>query len=242
MPTGKPARTPGRKKAKPSAVQTPAAPPSRGERRKRETREKLLGAAFRLMAERGADAVTINEITEAADVGFGSFYNHFASREEIYGALIDSIFEDFADMLDRLAADIGDPAEVIAVSIRHTLRRARREPLWGRFLVREGLSPQLYSHGLGARLFRDIERGIAEERFPLRDPAMSFFAVGGGVLAAIAAELADDEAGLLKGHGRERKDLPERAAVALLQVLGIPARQAEAIARRPLPVADRQEI
>src|SRR5262245_42665756 len=56
----------------------------RGARRKRETREKLLRAAFRLIAERGVDGVAINEITEAADVGFGSFYNHFESKDAIH--------------------------------------------------------------------------------------------------------------------------------------------------------------
>ena len=53
----------------------------RGARRKRETRARLLEAALRLSAERGMEGVAINEITEAADVGFGSFYNHFESKE-----------------------------------------------------------------------------------------------------------------------------------------------------------------
>jgi len=39
------------------------------------------------MAERGMEGVAINEITEAADVGFGSFYNHFESKEAIYAVL-----------------------------------------------------------------------------------------------------------------------------------------------------------
>jgi len=60
----------------------------RNARRKRETRERLLDAALRLMAERGMAGVTINEITEAADVGFGSFYNYFESKEAIYDAII----------------------------------------------------------------------------------------------------------------------------------------------------------
>ena len=50
---------------------------ARGARRRRETRARLLDAALKLMADRGMDGVAINEITEAADVGFGSFYNHF---------------------------------------------------------------------------------------------------------------------------------------------------------------------
>jgi AcrR family transcriptional regulator len=47
------------------------------------------------MAEKGLDGVAINEITEAADVGFGSFYNYFESKEAIYQALVDSVFEEF---------------------------------------------------------------------------------------------------------------------------------------------------
>ncbi|MBV8047377.1 MAG: TetR/AcrR family transcriptional regulator, partial [Paludibacterium sp.] len=113
---------------------------SRATRRKRETRAKLLEAALALMADKGMEGVTINEITEAADVGFGSFYNHFESKEAIYAALTEWVFEAFADRLDRLVRHLEDPAEVIAVCTRHTLLRARREPVWGRFLLREGFS------------------------------------------------------------------------------------------------------
>src|SRR5688572_173446 len=123
-----------------SSSATPEEREPRGARRKRETRDRLLRAAFRLFGERGVDAVAINEITEAADVGFGSFYNHFASKEAIYEAVVDWVFEDFADALDRLVSDIADPAEVVSVCVRHTLLRAQREPVWGHFLIREGYS------------------------------------------------------------------------------------------------------
>ena len=134
----------------------------RGARRKRETRARLLDAALRLMAQKGMEGVAINEITEAADVGFGSFYNHFESKEAIYATLVESVFEEFADSLDRLASGLSDPAEIISVSVRHTLMRARREPVWGHFLIREGFSARVLTLGLGQRLLRDIERGIAE--------------------------------------------------------------------------------
>ena len=214
----------------------PTAEP-RGARRKRETRERLLDAAFRLMSERGMDAVAINEITEAADVGFGSFYNHFESKEAIYRAVIDVVFEAFGDALDRLVQDLDDPAEVIAVSIRHTLLRARRDPLWGRFLLREGLSPRAASGGLGPRLLRDIQRGVERGRFKIPDPEMTFIAVGGGVLSAIATELAltaRDPAAIAR-FGRDAADLPERAAAVLLHTLGLTFAQATAVAHRPLP-------
>ena len=53
--------------------------PSRLDRRKARTRSALIAAAREMLASRDPAEVTIQEITEAADVGFGSFYNHFDS-------------------------------------------------------------------------------------------------------------------------------------------------------------------
>lgn len=195
------------------------------------------------MAQKGMEGVAINEITEAADVGFGSFYNHFESKEAIYAALTDQVFEDFADTLERLASDLSDPAEVISVSVRHTLMRARREPVWGQFLIREGLSPHTLNRGLGQRLSRDIHKGIAAKRFSIADPLMTLLSVGGTVLAAIAVDLYGDapvgpDVSALGELGLRSKDFPERAATVLLQTLGIGRAEANKIARRPLPVVD----
>lgn len=211
----------------------------RGERRKRLTREKLLDAAFRLMAERGMDAVAINDITEAADVGFGTFYNHFASKEAIYLAVMDALFEDFGDALERIVVDVEDPAEVISICFRHGILRARREPLWGKFLVREGFSARALTRGLGVRLLRDIQIGIAKGRFTVPDPFMTFITAGSAFLGAISADLEDarDQTGFLEQLGFSTRDFPERAATSLLYNLGLPWDQAQHIARLPLPVA-----
>lgn len=213
---------------------------SRGARRKRETREKLLAAAFRLMAERGMDAVAINEITEAADVGFGSFYNHFDSKEAIYAVLMDSVFEEFGDALEGLVSHIEDPAEVIAICVRHTILRARREPLWGRFLVREGHTVRVLSRGLGVRLRRDIQKGAVQGRFKLPDPMMAFIAIGGTVLGAIAVELelAGASAALITQLGLGGADIPDRTAAVALYNLGLPFDEAMRIASRPLPTVN----
>jgi len=54
---------------------------SRLDRRKARTRQALIDAAARLIAEGRGDRASIAEITEEADIGFGSFYNHFDSKE-----------------------------------------------------------------------------------------------------------------------------------------------------------------
>ena len=60
---------------------------SRRERKKSETRQRLLDAAWRLFQEQGYDHTTVAQITEAADVGKGTFYNHFKSKEHLFFAI-----------------------------------------------------------------------------------------------------------------------------------------------------------
>ena len=236
-----------RRPAKSSPVTRPAPAGTerepRGARRRRETRSRLLMAALKLMAERGMEGVAINEITEAADVGFGSFYNHFDSKEAIYTAVLEWVFEDFADAMERVTGEIADPAELIAVSTRYTVMRALREPVWGQFLVREGFSPRSVDHGLGGRLVRDIRKGIAAKRLNVADPLMSFVAVGGTSLGAISVGLQlgsahGQQSATLKELGSNLERLPERTATMALEALGLSRSEAEKIAHRPLPAVD----
>jgi AcrR family transcriptional regulator len=69
------------------AEAVPASEPpraSRLDRRKARTRQALIDAAVRLIAEGRGDRASIAEITEEADIGFGSFYNHFDSKEQLF--------------------------------------------------------------------------------------------------------------------------------------------------------------
>jgi AcrR family transcriptional regulator len=60
---------------------------SRSERRKRETRERLLTAALQVFLEHGFDAATTAEMAAAADVGAGTFYLHFKDKRDVYETL-----------------------------------------------------------------------------------------------------------------------------------------------------------
>jgi AcrR family transcriptional regulator len=58
-------------------------------RRSAETRERLFHAAMRMFAEKGFAEATVEDITNAADVGKGTFFNYFPSKEHILIAFSD---------------------------------------------------------------------------------------------------------------------------------------------------------
>src|ERR1700744_3275133 len=61
----------------------------RRSRRSAETRERLFGAAVRLFAEKGFAETTVEDITNAADVGKGTFFNYFPRKENLLIAFSD---------------------------------------------------------------------------------------------------------------------------------------------------------
>ncbi|MEY2456249.1 MAG: hypothetical protein QOK06_1343, partial [Acidimicrobiaceae bacterium] len=75
---------------------TQAAPrPGRRERKRLETRNSLIAAALDLFAERGFDAVTVNDIADRVDVDPSTFFRHFGSKEAV-------IFSETSDWAGRL--------------------------------------------------------------------------------------------------------------------------------------------
>ena len=71
----------------------------RRERKKRETRAALIAAALRLAVEKGPDNVTVEEISEAADVSVRTFFNYFSHKEH---AILGRDPDDLALALRRL--------------------------------------------------------------------------------------------------------------------------------------------
>ncbi len=196
--------------------------PDRQTRRKLETRAKLVSAAYELTSMKGLDNCSIKEITARADVGFGSFYNYFASRQKLLDAIVAEQITPFADALDRLDETLSDPAEIISTSIRHVLHRAQEDSTWGWFLVRLGL-PNLVA-GFGPRLDRDVARGLDSGRFVIQDRQLTLLTLTGGAIAVMVSQLTS----------KIDKHAPERYATFALCLLGVPAQEAAKIGRKRL--------
>jgi AcrR family transcriptional regulator len=207
-----------------------AGPPSSGrhERRRARTRQALVDAARSFLAEHGSLNVSIQQLTEAADVGFGSFYNHFSSKAELERAAITDVLEAHGRMLDERTAGLSDPAEIFTTSLRLTARLVETDRQTAQILVRTGFTyVSEESTGMYPRVLRDIERAMAAGRFPAQDPEIMLAATGGALLAMIQL--------CLRYPDRVGGESVELLALQLLRGFGMPARSARAVAFRPLP-------
>jgi AcrR family transcriptional regulator len=213
------------------AVSAGTAPePSRLERRKARTRQALIDAAIRLIAEGRGDRASIQEITETADIGFGSFYNHFESKEQLFQTACEEALERWGQMLDRACAGIDDPAEVFAVSLRVSGRLGWTHPDLARFLTGLGLDALDAPRGLAPRALRDIKKGQTAGRFTIPDPDIAAGAVAGGLLALLRARQQHPK--------RVNETAADHLAEAILRMLGLPAAEARRIAASDLPAID----
>jgi NADH dehydrogenase len=104
---------------------------SRRERKKQQTRQRLLEAALRLFRERGYDNTTVERITEAVDVAKSTFFNYFETKEAILPALADWRFE---QLEEALSPGRGAPTSPVAC-IKLMLRLVADDPLTDPALV-----------------------------------------------------------------------------------------------------------
>lgn len=81
-------------------------PLSRRERKKRETRQRLLECAWQLFLEKGYDETTVEDITEAAGVAKGTFFNYFDTKENALDEL--ALWR-----LDQLGQHVRDDASAL---------------------------------------------------------------------------------------------------------------------------------
>lgn len=200
--------------------------PSRMDLRKQRTRAALIKAAQTFIAN-GQLEVPVQDISQAADVGVGSFYNHFDSKEELFQAAVNDVIEAQGALLDALTDAIEDPAEKFAARYRLTGRLFRLRPKESRIGLALGMQLIMADKGLGPRGVRDIGAAAAAGRFTVTDPELAMV-LGAGSLLALGQLLHDQP-------DRDDAKTVDEVTEGLLRLFGMPADEAVRISRVPLP-------
>ncbi len=139
----------------PARYSPPSHPPGRRQRRAAETREKLFRTALRLFAERGFLDTSVEDITEAADVGKGTFFNYFPSKGHVFQALAEIQIGNVAAALED-ARQGADPLRTVLLRLARALSR---EPGKSPALVRSLLAGMQSAEAVRNLMSENLARG-----------------------------------------------------------------------------------
>lgn len=204
--------------------------PRVNEKARQRTRSKLLRAARSVMGRKGIEATAINDITEEAELSFGSFYNYFSSKEEVARAVFIDDALLMIEALDAAASPTAGIAERVGVNIRRTIHRGLTDPVWGWFLVHSVYSINDMIETMGNPLARDIQLGNDEGAFHVVDIVSTVDCIIGGMLYLLRKVL----------EGARPVSAVESMVQFVLSGLGVEHEEAERIVSIDLDVYGNQ--
>lgn len=110
----------------PARQETP--PLARADRRKAESRQRLLAAARQLFIERGYHATRPQDIAQAADLGYGTFYLHFADKQACFLAFAEAARAELEAFVNERLAGVEGVEPQLRAALEALLDYAEQNP------------------------------------------------------------------------------------------------------------------
>jgi AcrR family transcriptional regulator len=206
------------------------------EERKADTRQRLLDAAALLFAERGVDAVSIDTVAEAADRTSGALYAHFGNKEGLLNALLESLANETASVMEAELSIDADRDEQLAALWR-TFADPPPGPSQGWMLLEHELWLYANRH---ERARTHLAARYAEARRMIVDSMRTFAEDDRATLPGTPEEVAPLLLALLVGlemqHRLDPEAVPDDTAVLGLRAitgLGSPSNEPDPGKRTP---------
>ncbi len=133
-----------------------AVPLSRRERKKAAVRAAIIQRGIELFAAHGIESVTVDQIAAAADVGKGTIYNHFATKEDIVVAFVVDLERKVQAKLTKFSSTEAPLQDVLSQFVRAQFALKRR---YHRF-VRMFLAQMFYSTEQLMPYMAEMQRAI----------------------------------------------------------------------------------
>lgn len=118
-----------------AAKRSPGRPASEDIRARRQ--EEILEAAAKLFAERGYSDANTQELADLLQVGKGTIYRYFPTKQELFLAAVDRLVRLLKETIDRAMEGIDEPFERMAVGVRTYLRYFAEHSEFVELLIQE---------------------------------------------------------------------------------------------------------
>ena len=195
-----------------------------GALRREKTRNRLIETALAVFAEKGPDAVIIDDFIAAAHIARGTFYNYFRTTNDLLAAVVGEASDEVLRVIDPIAQQQADPAQRVIVGSRLYIAIAVRYPLWGAFIIRTGAQRGARGQLLDKYLARDLQAAMDTGRFKVGNIAVARNIALGSIMYGIETLLSE----------QAPDDYVEQAMFSLLRAFGIGAREARKMASAPI--------
>jgi AcrR family transcriptional regulator len=193
--------------------------------RQARNREALVLAGYRVMSQKGIDAATMQEIASLADVGAGTVYSYFSSKDELAIAVLERVMHNLALRIEAVTDTFSDPAQVYAFGVRTVIEAATGDLRWKQLLPRSEVIANAMFNCMGPFAIRDLENATKAGRFKVADGRLTWKMA---CHAIIGVSLAVTQ-GILS------ETVIDETVVRLLCTTGIGEAEAIQLASRPRP-------
>ena len=142
--------------------------------RQERNREALVQAGYRVMSEKGVDAATMQEIAELADVGAGTVYSYFRSKEELAVSVMERVMRNLALRIENVTDTFADPAQVYAFGVRCVMEAATGDLRWKQLLNRPEVIADAMFRCMGPFAIRDLRNATKAGRLRVANAELTW--------------------------------------------------------------------
>jgi AcrR family transcriptional regulator len=192
--------------------------PGRQVRRKQKTRGKLLAAAREVFLAKSVGDTTVTDITEAADVAYGTFYNYFKTVDDLVPVVVEELLLNHNPEVVELQKAFDDPAMRVAIGVYTLLQRVMADPAMKWLTQKPAIMADEISRLVASDAVEDIRLGVESGDFVIS-----------GDYGTLRSFLVWGITGVLHDASRNPQEAQphlESTTLLYLRVLGVPDNKA----------------
>ena len=133
--------------------------------KKDRTRAAIIDSAINIIAKKGFQKSSIQEMAKNAGIANGTFYNHYKDRKSIFEDVANLIAIELVKVIEEDEVKTKKPAQKLIISTKQFIKRSVQIPEWGLiFLEAADFSVRL-EKDISKYLIKDIKSGIQDKSF-----------------------------------------------------------------------------
>ena len=133
--------------------------------KKDRTRAAIIDSAIKIIAKKGCQKSSIQEMAKNAGIANGTFYNHYKDRKSIFEDVANLIAIELVKVIEEDEIKTKKPAQKLINATNQFINRSVQVPEWGTiFLEAADFSVRL-EKDISKYLIKDIKSGIRDKSF-----------------------------------------------------------------------------